>query len=129
MTPWPSPRSWPGSSSPSRSGARSGRGAPLPRPDRARARRHEPHGLQPRSPSDTPSPPWAAATVTTHENPEKDGTSTAPCGPIIQADLCEPVVIGRHGHRCLVRLVLGSVTNRLVRHADRPVLVVPPAES
>lgn len=39
------------------------------------------------------------------------------------------IVIGRHGHRRLARLVLGSVTNRLVRHADRPVLVIPPAES
>lgn len=39
------------------------------------------------------------------------------------------IVIGRHGHRRLARLVLGSVTNQLVEHADRPVLVVPPAES
>ena len=37
------------------------------------------------------------------------------------------IVVGRHGHRGLVRLVLGSVTDRLLHHADRPVLVVPPA--
>jgi len=37
------------------------------------------------------------------------------------------IVVGRHGHRGLTRLVLGSVTDRLLHHADRPVLVVPPA--
>lgn len=36
------------------------------------------------------------------------------------------IVVGRHGHRPLARLLLGSVTDRLVHHADRPVLVVPP---
>jgi nucleotide-binding universal stress UspA family protein len=35
------------------------------------------------------------------------------------------IVVGRHGHRRLTRVLLGSVTNRLVLHADRTVLVVP----
>jgi nucleotide-binding universal stress UspA family protein len=34
-------------------------------------------------------------------------------------------IVGRHGHRRLTRVLLGSVSNRLVLHADRPVLVVP----
>lgn len=37
------------------------------------------------------------------------------------------IVVGRHGHGRLARLLLGSVTDRLVGHADRPVLVVPPS--
>jgi nucleotide-binding universal stress UspA family protein len=37
------------------------------------------------------------------------------------------IIVGRHGHHRLARLVLGSVTDRLVHDADRPVLVVPPA--
>jgi nucleotide-binding universal stress UspA family protein len=36
------------------------------------------------------------------------------------------VVVGRHGHRLITRVLMGSVTDRLVHHADRPVLVVPP---
>lgn len=37
------------------------------------------------------------------------------------------IVVGRHGRGRLARLLLGSVTDRLVGHADRPVLVVPPS--
>lgn len=36
------------------------------------------------------------------------------------------IVVGRHGHGPLARVLLGSVTDRLVHHANRPVLVVPP---
>lgn len=36
------------------------------------------------------------------------------------------IVVGRRGHSRLARLLVGSVTDRLVHHADRPVLVVPP---
>lgn len=36
------------------------------------------------------------------------------------------IVVGRHGHRRFTRMVLGSVANRIVSQADRPVLVVPP---
>ncbi|HVW32778.1 MAG TPA: universal stress protein [Acidimicrobiia bacterium] len=39
------------------------------------------------------------------------------------------IAVGRHGHRRLARLALGSVTDRLVRHANRPILIVPPAWS
>lgn len=39
------------------------------------------------------------------------------------------IVVGRHGHRRLTHRLLGSVTNRLVQHADRPILVVPPPPS
>lgn len=35
------------------------------------------------------------------------------------------IVVGRHGHRLVHRMVLGSVTDRLVHHAPVPVLVVP----
>lgn len=44
----------------------------------------------------------------------------------VGADL---VVIGAHGHSALKRLVLGSVAERIVRHADRPVLIVPSGAS
>lgn len=37
------------------------------------------------------------------------------------------VVVGTHGRTGLRRLTLGSVAERVVRHADRPVLTVPPA--
>lgn len=36
------------------------------------------------------------------------------------------IVVGRHGHGRLARFLLGSVTDRLVGHGDRPVVVVPP---
>lgn len=36
------------------------------------------------------------------------------------------VVVGRHGHRLVTRVLTGSITDRLVHHAHRPVLVVPP---
>jgi nucleotide-binding universal stress UspA family protein len=42
----------------------------------------------------------------------------------IAADL---VVMGAHGRPALERLLLGSVAERTVRVADRPVLIVPPA--
>ena len=40
----------------------------------------------------------------------------------ISADL---VVVGSHGHGLLYRAALGSVSERVVRRASRPVLVVP----
>jgi nucleotide-binding universal stress UspA family protein len=36
------------------------------------------------------------------------------------------VVVGKLGHQGLAHLLLGSVAERVVRHADCPVLVVPP---
>ena len=41
----------------------------------------------------------------------------------VGADL---VVIGAHGHSALKRFIFGSVAERIVRHADCPVLIVPP---
>ena len=36
------------------------------------------------------------------------------------------IVLGTHGHGRLARLVMGSVADRVLRHTQRPVLVVPP---
>ena len=44
----------------------------------------------------------------------------------IDADM---IVVGRQGHSATSRFLLGSLTDKLVRRSDRPVLVVPPAES
>lgn len=38
---------------------------------------------------------------------------------------CDLVILGSHGHGALARLILGSVTEGVVREADLPVLVVP----
>lgn len=35
------------------------------------------------------------------------------------------IVIGTHGHGLVARLLMGSVADKVVRHADRPVLIVP----
>jgi len=43
----------------------------------------------------------------------------------IKADL---IVIGSHGHGALERMLIGGTTERVVRHAHCPVLVVPPPE-
>jgi nucleotide-binding universal stress UspA family protein len=44
-----------------------------------------------------------------------------------QADqtLADMIVIGSHGHGALFRMVLGSVSEGVVRQTDCPVLVVP----
>ena len=36
------------------------------------------------------------------------------------------IVVGRHGHHGLGRLLVGSVSHRLVNHARHPILVIPP---
>jgi nucleotide-binding universal stress UspA family protein len=38
------------------------------------------------------------------------------------------IVLGTHGLGRLARLVMGSVADKVLRHTDRPVLVVPPSE-
>ena len=45
-------------------------------------------------------------------------------GKEIEADM---IVIGAHGRPLVERMLLGSVAERIVRSADRPVLIVPPA--
>jgi nucleotide-binding universal stress UspA family protein len=35
------------------------------------------------------------------------------------------IVVGTHGHGLVARLVMGSVADKVVRHATRPVLIVP----
>lgn len=35
------------------------------------------------------------------------------------------IVMGTHGHGFVARLVMGSVADKVLRHADRPVLIVP----
>lgn len=40
----------------------------------------------------------------------------------LHADL---IVLGTHGHGLVARLVMGSVADKVLRHADRPVLIVP----
>lgn len=48
------------------------------------------------------------------------------CADRWQADL---VVIASHGHGAIGRLLLGSTADRVIRHATRPVLVVPAGET
>jgi Universal stress protein family len=43
---------------------------------------------------------------------------------VAQQHEAEMIVVGSHGHTATQRLLLGSVSARLVHHADRPVLVV-----
>lgn len=38
------------------------------------------------------------------------------------------IVMGTHGSSALVRTVLGSVADRVIRHAEIPVLLIPPFE-
>lgn len=41
----------------------------------------------------------------------------------------ELVVVGRHGHRMVTRMLLGSVADELVHHCPRPVVVFPRPEA
>lgn len=44
------------------------------------------------------------------------------------ADDCDAtfIVVGRHGHQGLIRLLAGSVTRRLLERARHPLLIIPP---
>lgn len=44
----------------------------------------------------------------------------------LQADI---IVVGSHGHGAIFDLLVGSISEGLVRHSRRPVLVVPPDQS
>ncbi len=66
----------------------------------------------------------------TGEGLEVDGTM--PPGPAAEKILTESrelsaemIVLGSHGHGALHNLLVGSVSEAVLRHADRPVLVVP----
>jgi nucleotide-binding universal stress UspA family protein len=48
---------------------------------------------------------------------------------IAQAQNADVIVIGTHGQRGFDRLILGSTTDRVMRRASCPVLVVPPHDS
>jgi nucleotide-binding universal stress UspA family protein len=55
-----------------------------------------------------------------------------PASALMQAGIdhdADCIVVGRRGSRPLAARLLGSVTKRLVLHADRPVLVVPPSHA
>ena len=45
---------------------------------------------------------------------------------LAQAELADLVVIGSHGRSGFDRVVLGSITEKVVRKSDRPIMVVPP---
>ncbi len=38
------------------------------------------------------------------------------------------IVVGRHGHRGIARLLAGSVSQGLLHHARHPLLIIPPSE-
>jgi len=64
--------------------------------------------------------------------PEVPVTFVARCVPdvsgeiLAQAEVADLVVIGSHGRSGFDRLVLGSVTEKIVRKSSRPIMVVPP---
>jgi nucleotide-binding universal stress UspA family protein len=48
----------------------------------------------------------------------------------VAADLhVDVIVVGSHGHGAIARILLGSVSEQVVRHAPCPVLVVRPADT
>jgi len=70
----------------------------------------------------------------THEEiqPElvvKKGTAPDLILSSAQAQNIDVIVMGTHGHRGLDRLLLGSTTDRVMRTASCPVIVVPPLDS
>jgi nucleotide-binding universal stress UspA family protein len=58
------------------------------------------------------------------------GVGDASAGLLAFVDRLKPalVVVGRHGRGAVMRLILGSVAESLIRHAHVPVLVVPAEE-
>jgi nucleotide-binding universal stress UspA family protein len=70
----------------------------------------------------------------THEEiqPElvvKKGTAPDLILSSAQARNIDVIVMGTHGHRGLDRLLLGSTTDRVMRTASSPVIVIPPLDS
>jgi nucleotide-binding universal stress UspA family protein len=60
----------------------------------------------------------------THEVIVASGASAAGILEMLEAFGCDLIVIGSHGHGRLRRLLRGSLTDAVVRHAHCPVLVV-----
>ncbi|MFN2542752.1 MAG: universal stress protein [Chthoniobacterales bacterium] len=61
-------------------------------------------------------------------------TLCEPSGPVVEqilreADLCaaDLIVMGTHGHGAMYNLLVGSVTEGVLKHSTRPVLLVPTA--
>jgi nucleotide-binding universal stress UspA family protein len=48
-----------------------------------------------------------------------------------EADAIKPdlIVMGRHGHGAMYNLLVGSVTEGVLKHSGRPVLLVPSPRS
>ena len=61
-------------------------------------------------------------TVTIVSSVREGRADTTICEAAEDADL---IVMGTHGRSAIERLLVGSVTERVVRHATKPVLVVP----
>ena len=65
---------------------------------------------------------------TRHPNVDARLLDGVPGEQIIQEakrDRCDMIVIGSHGHGAVYQLLVGSVTDRVLRHSPCPVLVVP----
>jgi nucleotide-binding universal stress UspA family protein len=63
-------------------------------------------------------------------------TLREPTGPVVQEILREAdrrsadlIVIGTHGHGAMYNLLVGSVTEGVLKHSTRPVLLVPTARA
>lgn len=56
------------------------------------------------------------------------GTPVEATLEVVQATNAEYIVIGTHGRTGVARFIIGSVAERMVRHAPVPILVVPAKE-
>jgi nucleotide-binding universal stress UspA family protein len=71
---------------------------------------------------------WAARARAAGLNVETETAEGSVAAVIVEAGRrhdAQLIVVGTHGRTGLARLVAGSVAEVVVRHADRPVLVVP----
>ena len=56
-----------------------------------------------------------------------EGRGARLCAAAVEEDV-DVLVVGSHGHGVLADALLGSISNHVVHHSERPVLVVPTAE-
>ncbi|MHB1261836.1 MAG: universal stress protein [Thermoplasmatota archaeon] len=71
---------------------------------------------------------WAARAREAGLNVETETAEGGAAKVIVEAGQrhnAQLIVVGTHGRTGLARLIVGSVAEAVVRHADRPVLVVP----